>query len=136
MVKTPEKTKASKNWKEDPPSEEEIKLQKRAMALYLIETDQVAKFPKVAIATFRLVLPHLGKLVPKWDKVKPTHFKQAKYVAYKRLYDTWRHQLESAIDLKSLIGEITAEADDVEDGSSSSDLSDQEDAEDDDEKSE
>jgi hypothetical protein len=117
-------TPPSKNWRHEAPLEPEIKMQKKAIALYIIKNKLEDKFPKPAIATYRAIIPILAELEDKWIKVKPEKFRPHKFLAFRRAVDTWRNMLDSAIELKSIIGEIKTDFDAAKDGGNSSDSDD------------
>ena len=65
---------SNKNWRHANPNDAEVKLQKKAMAIFIVRNKLESEWPKASVDTYRKVLPILAELMPKWSDVKVDKF--------------------------------------------------------------
>ena len=62
MVRGVKDKQPKKAWRFEPPLEEEIKLQKKAMVDYIIDKELESNIPKASIGLYRNILPYMADL--------------------------------------------------------------------------
>ena len=109
------KMRLNPEWFKNKASEQDKMLFRRALANYIaFDMPDDAPKPEPTAKTFKLVLPRVQELIPKWKQVTPENLSTHKWEMHKNFADVLRSLLETEHKLNQMIKEAKGEDHDGE----------------------